>query len=164
MAKKVSKLKNAPGSKTKPDGAKAKKATGGATPESGEANDLAAMLNSYGAETRAVVEAVTHDVGAIRGVVAGVKWNSVSFRAGGESGEWFATVNVRAKEGIVLVLHAGARGKNDIKALVSGLKAAQELRWLGVDRAVVNVESAADWKRKWKVLKLVMSTWAACVR
>lgn len=119
------------------------------------------MLNSYDANTRAVVEAIRHDVVAIKGVDAGVKWNSVSFRVGEV---WFATVNVRAKEGMLLVLHAGAKGKSDIKSQVGELKGAADLKWLGVERAVLGVESASDWKRKWKVLRGVVSAWVMNVK
>ncbi|MBU6412295.1 MAG: hypothetical protein KGS45_02380 [Planctomycetes bacterium] len=158
MAKKVNKVKTRAASPPQPRG----KAPRFASPEASIADDaVAAMLSSYDAKTRAVVKAIHKDVAAIKGVDVGVKWNSVSFRVGDT---WFGTVNVRAKEGILLVLHTGAERKSDIKGQVGEMKGAAELKWLGVERAVVGVESASVWKRKWKVLRGVVSEWVMNVQ
>ncbi len=130
----------------------------------GAAESVPGLLNSYPANVRQAVEAVRHAMADLKNIQEGVKWNSVSFRTAGDSGEWFATVNARAKEGIVLVLHAGAKGKRDIKSHLSDVQGAEHLKWLGTERAVVSVESADAWKQKWKVLRRVVSYWAECVR
>ena len=62
----------------------------------------------------------------------GIKWNSPSFR----TTEWFATLNLRAKDGqerVWLILHLGAKVKDNAK----GMKIADPtglLQWLGKDR------------------------------
>lgn len=69
-------------------------------------------------------------------IVEGVKWNAPSFR----TVEWFATVNLRARDGLELILHRGARRRPD--PLGPGAVEDPEglLRWLGPDRAVVRFE------------------------
>jgi hypothetical protein len=55
-------------------------------------------------------------------IAEGVKWNAPSFR----TGEYFATVNLRAKDGIAVILHLGAKvrehPKIDIKDSTGLLK------------------------------------------
>lgn len=164
MAKKASKVKRVSGAWAKPAVAKAPKSKANAAAGSGGVDEVARVLESYDVQTRAVVEAIRESVGAFRRVETGVKWNSVSFRTTGTSGEWFATVNVRAREGLVLVLHTGAKCKMNLKAQLSELAGAKELRWMDAQRAAVSVESAEAWKQKWKALKRVVSQWAECVR
>lgn len=80
-----------------------------------------------------------NEVAALRAVLLGIdpaiseeiKWNAPSFR----TGEHFATMNLRAKDGLLLVLHLGAKKA----ALPDGAIADPQrlLTWLGPDRASV---------------------------
>jgi hypothetical protein len=159
MAMKVSRIKKA--TVTTPT---ARPIVNKATPRSAKhperADDIAVMLNSYNPDTRAVVEAMCQTIGSISGVVTGVKWNSVSFRV---ENEWFATINVHAKRGIMLILHAGAKGKPDTKSQLDHIPGAKGLTWLGVERAAINVESAVAWKSQWKSLHEVIAEWVRCI-
>src|SRR5262245_12368690 len=69
-------------------------------------------------------------------VAEGIKWNSPSFR----KGEYFATTNLRAKSGVGLILHLGARVR---ELPAGGIKiddAGKLLKWLGKDRAMVEFD------------------------
>jgi hypothetical protein len=68
-------------------------------------------------------------------VQEGIKWNAPSFR----TTEYFATTNLRAKSGISVILHLGAK----IRQLPAGGVViddpARLLKWLGKDRALRRV-------------------------
>jgi uncharacterized protein YdhG (YjbR/CyaY superfamily) len=91
----------------------------------------------------------------------GIKWNSPSFR----TTEWFATLNLRAKDGqerVWLILHLGAKLKDHTK----GMKIADPtglLQWLGKDRALVMFEDVKDVARKRGALEGVLGEWIGYV-
>lgn len=89
---------------------------------------------------------------AIPGVTEGIKWNAPSFK----TEDWFLTANVHAKESLRLILHAGARAKG-VEVKVADPRGI--LKWLGKDRAMVEIADAADWKRKKAALKGVLRAW-----
>jgi hypothetical protein len=72
-------------------------------------------------------------LGADPSIAEGVKWNAPSFR----TTEYFATTNLRAKAGVGLILHLGAK----VRELAEGAVAIDDpmglLKWLGKDRAMV---------------------------
>jgi uncharacterized protein YdhG (YjbR/CyaY superfamily) len=94
----------------------------------------------------------------------GIKWNSPSFR----TSEWFATINVcgagcppRPKDppSLRIILHAGAK---PTAAAKTGLKIADPqklLKWLGKDRALVTLDSAADFRARQADLKAILREW-----
>jgi hypothetical protein len=85
-----------------------------------------------------------------------VKWNAPSF---GMS-EHFATLNLRAKRGIQLVLHLGARPRTDLDMRQLVDAPAGLLDWKGPDRAVVAIIDAAHLKRIGPALSKVVKRWA----
>lgn len=89
---------------------------------------------------------------AIPGVTEGIKWNAPSFK----TVDWFLTANVHAKESLRLILHTGARAKG-VEMTVADPKGI--LKWLGKDRAMVEIADAADWKGKRAALKGVLRGW-----
>lgn len=73
-------------------------------------------------------------------IAEGIKWNVPSFR----TVEHFATMNLRAKNGIGVILHFGAK-KNDIST--TGVSIADPdslLEWLAKDRAMVTFRDLND--------------------
>jgi len=77
---------------------------------------------------------------ADKGIAEGIKWNVPSFR----TSEYFATLNLRAKKGVGVILHFGAK-KNDIST--TGVAIADPdslLEWLGKDRAQVTFRDLKD--------------------
>lgn len=91
------------------------------------------------------------------GVTEGVKWNAASFYCAG----WFATASIRPKEGVMVVLHHGAKTKKG--AMPRGVVEDPEglLRWHGEDRASVSFASEAEWKAKKKAFAGVVKGWSA---
>jgi hypothetical protein len=69
--------------------------------------------------------------GADATIAEGIKWNAPSFR----TTEWFATLHLRAKAGVQVILHLGA--KKRASTGVRGAVTDPMLTWLGPDRASV---------------------------
>ncbi len=79
-------------------------------------------------------------LGADLTIAEGIKWNAPSFRTTG----YFATINLRAKAGVEVILHFGAK-KNDIsKTGVDMPDPSKLLSWLAKDRARVAFKNASD--------------------
>jgi hypothetical protein len=73
-------------------------------------------------------------------ITEGIKWNVPSFR----TSEHFATLNLRAKNGVGIILHFGAK-KNDISTTgVSIPDPDSLLEWLAKDRAMVTLRDLND--------------------
>lgn len=85
-----------------------------------------------------------------------VKWNAPSFA----TTEHFATFNLRAKEGVLLVLHLGAKPRRDVDMRTVIRSSALELEWKGPDRAVVTVRDAAHLARVRTELARVLKAWS----
>jgi hypothetical protein len=83
-----------------------------------------------------------------------VKWNAPSFR----TTEHFATMHLRAKDAVQLVLHLGARSKravpSDAIADPQGL-----LKWLGPDRASIVFTGAEDLAHKSHAVVAIVRQW-----
>jgi hypothetical protein len=77
---------------------------------------------------------------AAPGISEGIKWNAPSFR----TTEYFATMNLREKVGVGLILHLGAK----VKSVPTGGLGIQDpgrmLKWLGKDRAAVVFKDVKD--------------------
>lgn len=79
-------------------------------------------------------------LGADPTIAEGIKWNVPSFR----TSEYFATINLRVKTGIAVILHFGAK-KSDISR--TGVAIADPdylLVWLAKDRAMVTFRDLND--------------------
>jgi hypothetical protein len=88
-------------------------------------------------------------------VAEGIKWNSPSFR----TSEYFATTNLRAKAGIGLILHLGAK----VRELPGGGIKIDDpdglLKWLGKDRAMVEFATRKELEQKTRALQAVLRQW-----
>ncbi|NCT68626.1 MAG: DUF1801 domain-containing protein [Rhodanobacteraceae bacterium] len=87
-------------------------------------------------------------------VAEGIKWNAPSFRTSG----YFATTHLRAKTGIGVILHLGAKARE----LPDGLRIddpAGLLTWLGTDRAMVAFADADDLHGKREAFERVLRQW-----
>ena len=90
-------------------------------------------------------------------IVEGLKWNTLSFR----TTDWFATVDVHARDRLRLILHTGAKGKGSAK---TGLKIADPeglLEWRGRDRCLVSVKDAKDLRAQSAALRVIVRAWIA---
>lgn len=114
---------------------------------------------------RALVHPRQRDVETVRQVILaaspeireGIKWNTPSFR----TTEWFATVNLRTKDGdrVRLILHTGAK-----KTIAKGWSIADPtglLQWLAKDRCVVTFTDGKDIEAKRAALQAIVRQWIA---
>lgn len=91
------------------------------------------LVHPFKPEIEAIRQAI---LAAAPGVAEGVKWNAPSFR----THEYFATTNLREKNGISVILHFGAKvrdaGPGDLQIPDPG----GLLKWLARDRALVRFD------------------------
>jgi hypothetical protein len=87
------------------------------------------------------------------GITEGIKWNAPSFFYK----DWFATFHLRAKSGVQIILHRGAKVKTAPMATIadpSGL-----LEWLAADRATIKFRDAEDIEARREDLGSVIAAW-----
>ena len=123
----------------------------GVAPDSRAAVDayMSRLDHPYKAEIEAL-RAVMRTVGPT--VREGVKWNAPSFR----TTEYFATTNLRAKAGVGVIFHLGAKVRDiDVRiADPDGL-----LTWLARDRAKATFGSVAELKARQPALVAIARQW-----
>lgn len=84
-----------------------------------------------------------------------VKWNAPSFR----TTEFFATINLRSRQGVGLILHFGVR-KNAISTTGVDIPDPQaRLRWLAKDRATLDFRDADDLQAGSDALQALLREW-----
>jgi hypothetical protein len=140
-------------SKAKPKRAPVKSSTG----KTGADGDVDAFLAGLDHPLNADIAAVRKIVlGADKTIAEGVKWNSVSFR----KADWFATVNLRSKDVIQIVLHTGAKVKDRELQIADpdGL-----LLWLAKDRALATLGSGKTLKANAKAFEAIVKAWVKFV-
>ncbi len=119
------------------------------------ADFMASLDHPLSAEIEAVRKAI---LGVDKSVSDGVKWNSLSFR----TTEWFATVNLRSRDSVQLVLHLGAKaGKAADAESIPDPKGL--LEWKGKDRAIATLGSGAKLTANLPALRAILKAWIAFV-
>ena len=108
---------------------------------------------------KAGIEALRQAILAVDPAVAeGIKWNAPSFR----THEDFATFHLRAKTGIVLILHLGAKAR----ALPEGGLVIDDpdglLHWLAADRAQITFADAETARKAAPALQAILRQWIRC--
>ena len=89
------------------------------------------------------------------GIAEGIKWKVPSFR----TSDYFATMNLRAKTGIGLVLHFGAK-KSDISRTGVAIPDPESLLvWLAKDRAMITFRDVDDIKARRSALTRLIREW-----
>jgi hypothetical protein len=84
----------------------------------------------------------------------GIKWNAPSFR----TTEWFATFHLRAKEGVQVILHRGAKKKDNSETVEIGDPDGL-LQWLSTDRASVTFRDTKDVESKKAAFGRIIKQW-----
>jgi hypothetical protein len=106
------------------------------------------------------IEAIRQLILGVHPTIAeGIKWNAPSFR----TSEYFATTNLREKNGVGIILHLGAKARELPSDGVVIEDPAKLLKWLGKDRAMVVFESLQDLERKKAAFERVVQQWLAYV-
>jgi hypothetical protein len=124
------------------------------TPSRPLAEGGSAFLAALDHPLKADIEAVRKLIlGADPAIADGVKWNSLSFR----HTDWFATVNLRSRDVIQLVMHTGAKAKDNPELKIpdeSGL-----LVWLAKDRALATLGAGKSLKANAKAFEAIVKAW-----
>ena len=85
----------------------------------------------------------------------GVKWNAPSFRVT----EYFATINLREKQGVGIVLHFGAKVREVAAGPASIDDPGKLLTWLAKDRATVRFSGLDDIVARKQAFRAVLRQW-----
>jgi hypothetical protein len=117
---------------------------------------MAALVHPFKAEIEQIRALI---LGVDPSIAEGIKWNAPSFR----TSEYFATTNLRAKGGVGVILHLGARSR----ALPAGGIAIADpeslLSWLAPDRAAVTFRSAEELQAKAIAFQGILREWITYV-
>lgn len=105
----------------------------------------------------AVAELRSIIAGADPSISEGVKWNAPSFR----TREYFATIHLRAKIGIGLILHLGAKARNIPDMAIDDPDGV--LTWVAMDRAVISLADVAEVRARKPVLQRIVKQWIGYV-
>lgn len=96
-------------------------------------------------------------LGAHPSIAEGIKWKAPSFR----TSEYFATLNLRAKGGIGVILHLGAKVRDTAVTGIALPDPDRLLEWLARDRAAITFTSAEDLAAKAPAFTQVIKQWIA---
>jgi hypothetical protein len=116
---------------------------------------IAALDHPLKAEIAAVRRAM---LAADPAIHEGIKWNAPSFR----THEYFATVNLRSRDRVQVILHLGAKARKPMPELKiadpGGL-----VRWLARDRCVVTLPPAETGGFETTALQAIVRQWITYV-
>jgi hypothetical protein len=113
---------------------------------------LAALEHPHRAEILALRQII---LGADPRIEEGIKWNAPSFR----TSEWFATFHLRAKAGVQVILHFGAKVRDRSAARAAIADPDGLLEWLGPDRASAKFRDLDDVQAKRPAFTAVIRQW-----
>jgi hypothetical protein len=94
-------------------------------------------------------------LGADARIGEGIKWNAPSYR----TTDWFATTHLRAKPGVQIILHFGARKRADFTPRAAIADPESLLEWLGDDRASAKFRDMADVEAKQSAFAALIRQW-----
>jgi hypothetical protein len=88
-------------------------------------------------------------------ITEGIKWNVPSF----QTTEYFATMHLRTKKGLGVILHFGAKKRAGLAARAQIKDDTSLLTWLADDRAVVAFADVKDVKAKKAAFTAIIKQW-----
>lgn len=94
-------------------------------------------------------------LGADPTIAEGIKWNAPSFR----TTEYFATFHLRAKDGVQIILHLGAKARATATTGIVVADPESLLEWLAKDRASVKFRDLKDIDAKRSTFANVIRRW-----
>ena len=116
-------------------------------------NDFVSSLNHPATQEIQMLRDIVCE--ASPSIQEGVKWNAPSFRVD----EYFATINLREKQGVGVVLHFGAK----VRDVAAGRKSIADpdrlLKWLAKDRATVRFSGKDDIAARKPAFQAVLRQW-----
>ncbi|HEX3159776.1 MAG TPA: DUF1801 domain-containing protein [Gemmatimonadaceae bacterium] len=135
-----------------PRSAGTRRTTRGASAPSDVETYLASLDHPARPEILALREII---LGAHPSISEGIKWKVPSFR----TTEYFATLNVRAKEGMQVILHYGAKVRESATMGVEVADPDSLLEWLAKDRASVKFRDLRDVEARRAAFANVIREW-----
>lgn len=124
------------------------------------ADDVVALVAALDSPRREMVQMLREIIrGADPRIRESVKWSAPSFA----TSEHFATFHLRAKSGVQVVLHLGARARPDGGVRTGVRDPAGLLEWRGPDRAIVTFADAADVAAREEAFVAVLRQWTEYV-
>ena len=134
------------------DSARLKSARGNGGSESSGAVDEFLLRLEH--PQKDAIEAIRRIIrGADPAIAEGIKWNAPSFR----TTEYFATTHLRAKSGVGVVLHLGAKARNIANVPIEDPRGL--LQWVAKDRAIVTFADVDDVKARRLALESIVRQW-----
>jgi hypothetical protein len=122
---------------------------------------VSATLSGCSADAVAVLQVVrAHVLNAVPHATESVKWNAPSYA----TTEHFATFHLRAKRGVQLILHLGAKARPDADMPSHVTDPAGLLQWKGADRAIAAFADLSAVERHGAALEAILGQWVAHVR
>ncbi len=123
--------------------------------------DLDSQLPTLDHEHRDAIVRLTELLrGADPRVVASIKWGAPSFSI---DGEHFATFQLRAKRGVMLVMHFGAKKREGFVARGHIDDPHGQLTWMSDDRAVVGFADLAEVEQRREAFGALIRSWIAAI-
>ncbi|WP_373046927.1 DUF1801 domain-containing protein [Vulgatibacter sp.] len=117
---------------------------------------VAALLESLEHPLRAEIESVRRILlGVDPAIREAVKWNAPSFR----TSDFFATFNLRSKNGVQLVFHTGAKVKATATTGIDVDDPAGLLDWRAKDRALVTLGAGAQIEENRAAFEALVRSW-----
>jgi hypothetical protein len=113
---------------------------------------LAELLHPFKAEVQTIRQSI---LGSAPGIAEGIKWKAPSFRTHG----YFATVNLREKAGVGVILHLGAKVRDIGPGGLLIEDPSKLLKWLASDRASVRFASDSDFQSKKSAFENLIRAW-----
>jgi Domain of unknown function (DU1801) len=134
---------------------------GGAAREAGNAQtDPAVIAFVQDHPLRREIDAVRQIIlGVSPAIREGIKWNAPSFRTTDD----FATLNLRGKSGVRIILHMGAKAKTSATTGIDIADPTGLLEWLAKDRCLVSLGDMKDIEAKRAELVSVVRSWIRCL-
>jgi uncharacterized protein YdhG (YjbR/CyaY superfamily) len=126
------------------------------SPSGVSAASVTALLRDLDHPLKKEIEAVRLNIlGVSPAISEGVKWNAPSFRT---AEEFFATVNLRAKDEVQVIFHLGAKTRPNLEVFkIADPKGL--MRWLGKDRALVTLGAGREIAANRKALEAIVRAW-----
>ncbi len=88
-------------------------------------------------------------------ITEGIKWNAPSFRTADD----FATFHLKAKDGIQIILHRGAKKRTSPMSRDAIADSDGLLEWLGDDRATVKFRNLEEIQAKRSAFEGILRQW-----
>ncbi len=117
---------------------------------------LASLDHPFKPEILAIRQTI---LGADPCIAEGIKWNAPSFR----TSEYFATLHLRAKAGVQVILHLGAKARETAASGIAIADPETLLEWLAKDRASAKFRDLEDVTAKRSAFARVVRQWIGYV-